>query len=296
MARDRVVKRLISSEALFHRFADLFRGFFLVSFACLSVIGFLGTGYFALKVVTADIPKVPDLVTPKTFSPPTVEEFRQFADRILDGTILWPTFSQPDIELKVQRGLSMKDSRAIESGAALLESLIAARGVQEDDFRREKAIRLITHTHHRLSSLSGAPDISFARLFFDHLMQASLAPAYFPNNQSIAGQKRERVNRFLVEYPLIHVEWFSKEVQDRIEGLVKSSDRYAAHQAELHLSVALADQSMQRDAILSLVCLVMFALSALLFLLIRIERNQTLQTQFMANRYVMYMPTPQSDP
>jgi hypothetical protein len=41
--------------------------------------------------------------------------------------------------------------------------------------------------------------------------------------------------------------------------------------------------------------LVMFSLSALLFLLIRIERNQTLQTQYMANRYVMYMPTPQAD-
>ena len=44
-----------------------------------------------------------------------------------------------------------------------------------------------------------------------------------------------------------------------------------------------------------IVSLVMFSLSALLFLLIRIERNQTLQTQYMANRYVMYMPTPQAD-
>jgi hypothetical protein len=66
--------------------------------------------------------------------------------------------------------------------------------------------------------------------------------------------------------------------------------------ADYQLALAISDQQMQRNAVLTLVSLVMFSLSALLFLLIRIERNQTLQTQYMANRYVMYMPTPKSDP
>ena len=77
--------------------------------------------------------------------------------------------------------------------------------------------------------------------------------------------------------------------------MAHGSDQQASAMADYQLALAVSDQRMQRNAILTLVSLVMFSLSALLFLLIRIERNQTLQTQYMANRYVMYMPTPQAD-
>ena len=112
----------------------------------------------------------------------------------------------------------------------------------------------------------------------------------------VAGQARERVDRFLIEYPLLHVQWFAEQVSDRALSMARGSDQQASAMADYQLALAISDQQMQRNAVLTLVCLVMFSLSALLFLLIRIERNQTLQTQYMANRYVMYMPTPQSDP
>lgn len=296
MARDRLIRNMVAPDALFHRFADLMRGIFLICFTGLALIGFAGTGYFAIQVMLSDVAHEPEFTKLKEFSPPTVEEFQQFADRILDGSILWPTFKAPEGFMDLGYDLTAKDSRAIESGAALLESLVVARGIKEDEERREKAIVLITQKHQRIASLSGAPNISFAHLFFDHLMQASIAPAYFPNRQSVIGQKREQVDRFLMQYPLIHTEWFGQEVQKRIEALVRGSDRRAADQAEFQLQASLINQRMQRNATLALVCLVMFSLSALLFLLIRIERNQTLQTQYMANRYVMYMPTPKSDP
>ena len=162
--------------------------------------------------------------------------------------------------------------------------------------RRERVARLIEHTHQRLNLQPGIPDISFATLFFDHVMEASLKPAFFPANAVVAGKARERVDRYLTEYPLLHVQWFAEQVSDRALLMARGSDQQASAMADYQLAIAVSDQQMQRNAILTLVCLVMFSLSALLFLLIRIERNQTLQTQYMANRYVMYMPTTQSDP
>ena len=59
MARDSVIQKLVSSEALFHRFADFFRGLFLVCFALLGALGLTGTAYFAAKVVLSDMPNAP---------------------------------------------------------------------------------------------------------------------------------------------------------------------------------------------------------------------------------------------
>ena len=126
--------------------------------------------------------------------------------------------------------------------------------------------------------------------------RACTSSAFFPTNASVAGQARERVDRYLTEYPLLHVQWFADQVSDRALTMARGSDQQESVMADYQLALAISDQQMQRNAVLTLVSLVMFSLSALLFLLIRIERNQTLQTQYMANRYVMYMPTPKSDP
>jgi hypothetical protein len=228
------------------------------------------------------------------FNAPEISEFESFSDRLLQGQILWPQVSIPvDV---ATTDLTDKERKAIQAGSALLESLVASRGVEKDEERRQRVARLIEHAHQRLSVQPGIPDISFATLFFDHVMQASLQPAFFPTNASVAGQARERVDRYLTEYPLIHVQWFADQVSDRALTMARGSDQQASAMADYQLALAISDQQMQRNAVLTLVSLVMFSLSALLFLLIRIERNQTLQTQYMANRYVMYMPTPKSDP
>lgn len=294
MARDSVIKKLISPDALFHRFADFFRGFFLVCFALLAILGLTGTAYFSALVVVSDAPTIPTHTANTGFNAPQITEFEQFSDRLLQGQILWPQVVIPVDLAKVD--LTDKERKAIQSGSALLESLLASRGVAKDEDRREKVARLIAHTHQRLSLQPGIPDLSFATLFFDHVMEASLKPAFFPTNAAVAGQARERVDRFLIEYPLLHVQWFAEQVSDRTLSMARGSDQQASAMADYQLALAISDQQMQRNAVLTLVCLVMFSLSALLFLLIRIERNQTLQTQYMANRYVMYMPTPQSDP
>jgi hypothetical protein len=294
MARDSVIKKLISPDALFHRFADFFRGFFLVCFALLAILGLTGTAYFSALVVVSDAPTIPTHTANTGFNAPQITEFEQFSDRLLQGQILWPQVVIPVDLAKVD--LTDKERKAIQSGSALLESFLASRGVAKDEDRREKVARLIAHTHQRLSLQPGIPDLSFATLFFDHVMEASLKPAFFPTNAAVAGQARERVDRFLIEYPLLHVQWFAEQVSDRALSMARGSDQQASAMADYQLALAISDQQMQRNAVLTLVCLVMFSLSALLFLLIRIERNQTLQTQYMANRYVMYMPTPQSDP
>ena len=293
MARDSVIKKLISPDALFHRFADFFRGFFLVCFALLAILGLTGTAYFSALVVVSDAPTFPANTANTGFNAPQIAEFEQFSDRLLQGQILWPQVVIPVNLTKVD--LTDKERKAIQSGSALLESLLASRGVAKDEDRREKVARLIEHTHQRLSLQPGIPDLSFATLFFDHVMEASLKPAFFPTNAAVAGQARERVDRFLIEYPLLHVQWFAEQVSNRALSMARGSDQQASAMADYQLALAISDQQMQRNAVLTLVCLVMFSLSALLFLLIRIERNQTLQTQYMANRYVMYMPTPQSD-
>ena len=294
MARDSVIKKLISPDALFHRFADFFRGFFLVCFALLATLGLTGTAYFSAQVVISDTPSVPIKTELSAFNAPDINDFELFSDRLLNGQILWPQVAVPVDG--VQADLTAKERKAVQAGSALLESLIAARGVEKNDDRRQRVARLIEHTHQRLSLQPGIPDISFATLFFDHVMEASLKPAFFPTNTAVAGQARERVDRFLLEYPLLHVQWFAEQVSERAISMARGSDQQASAMADYQLALAVSDQQMQRNAVLTLVCLVMFSLSALLFLLIRIERNQTLQTQYMANRYVMYMPTPQSDP
>ena len=294
MARDSVIKKLISPDALFHRFADFFRGFFLVCFALLATLGLTGTAYFSAQVVISDTPNAPAHQELTAFNAPQITEFEQFSDRLLQGQILWPQVAIPVDVAKAE--LTDKERKAIQAGSALLESLLASRGVAKDESRRERVARLIEYTHQRLSLQPGIPDISFATLLFDHIMEASLKPVFFPTNAAVAGQARERVDRFLTEYPLLHVQWFAEQVSDRALSMARGSDQQAAAMADYQLALAVSDQQMQRNAVLTLVCLVMFSLSALLFLLIRIERNQTLQTQYMANRYVMYMPTPQSDP
>jgi len=294
MARDSVIKKLISPDALFHRFADFFRGFFLVCFALLATLGLTGTAYFSARVVISDTPNAPAHQELTAFNAPQITEFEQFSDRLLQGQILWPQVAIPVDVAKAE--LTDKERKAIQAGSALLESLLASRGVAKDESRRERVARLIEYTHQRLSLQPGIPDISFATLLFDHIMEASLKPVFFPTNAAVAGQARERVDRFLTEYPLLHVQWFAEQVSDRALSMARGSDQQAAAMADYQLALAVSDQQMQRNAVLTLVCLVMFSLSALLFLLIRIERNQTLQTQYMANRYVMYMPTPQSDP
>ena len=294
MARDSEIRRLVSPEALFHSFADLFRGFFLVCFALLATLGLAGTAYFSAQVVISDTPSAPLQETASRFNAPEISEFESFSDRLLQGQILWPQVLIPvDV---ATTDLTDKERKAIQSGSALLESLVASRGVEKDDDRRQRVARLIEHAHQRLSVQPGIPDISFATLFFDHVMQASLQPAFFPTNASVAGQARERVDRYLTEYPLLHVQWFADQVSDRALTMARGSDQQESVMADYQLALAISDQQMQRNAVLTLVSLVMFSLSALLFLLIRIERNQTLQTQYMANRYVMYMPTPKSDP
>ena len=294
MARDSEIRRLVSPEALFHRFADLFRGFFLVCFSLLATLGLVGTAYFSAQVVISDTPNAPLQEIVSRFNAPEISEFESFSDRLLQGQILWPQVSIPvDV---ATTDLTDKERKAIQAGSALLESLVASRGVEKDEERRQRVARLIEHAHQRLSVQPGIPDISFATLFFDHVMQASLQPAFFPTNASVAGQARERVDRYLTEYPLIHVQWFADQVSDRALTMARGSDQQASAMADYQFALAISDQQMQRNAVLTLVSLVMFSLSALLFLLIRIERNQTLQTQYMANRYVMYMPTPKSDP
>ena len=284
----------ISPDALFHRFADFFRGFFLLCFSLLATLGLAGTGYFSFLVIASTTPTAPQPVASNIFRTPLVSEFKQFSDRLLQGQILWPQVTTP-VDA-VQAELTDKERKAVQAGSALLESLLASRGVVKDENRRAQVARLIEHTHHRLSLQPGVPDISFATLFFDHIMEASLKPVFFPTNSAVAGQARERVDRYLSEYPLLHVQWFAEQVSDRSLSMARGSDQQASAMADYQLALAVSDQQMQRNAVLTLVCLVMFSLSALLFLLIRIERNQTLQTQYMANRYVMYMPTPRSDP
>ncbi|HBX25795.1 MAG TPA: hypothetical protein DEF72_00040 [Gammaproteobacteria bacterium] len=293
MARDSVIQKLVSSEAFFHRFADFFRGLFLFCFAFLGVLGLTGTAYFAAQVVLSDMPHVPAQSNGVQFSVPNISEFETFSDRLLQGQILWPQVAIPIGAARAE--LTEKERKAVQAGSALLESLLASRGVEKDEERRQRVVRLIEYTHQRLNLQPGIPDLSFAILLFDHIMEASLKPAFFPAKASVAGQARERIDRYLVEYPLLHVQWFAEQVSDRALTMARGSDQQASAMADYQLALAVSDQRMQRNAILTLVSLVMFSLSALLFLLIRIERNQTLQTQYMANRYVMYMPTPQAD-
>ena len=263
-------------------------------FALLATLGLAGTAYFSAQVVISDTPNAPLQEIVSRFNAPKISEFKSFSDRLLQGQILWPQVSIPvDV---ATTNLTDKERKAIQAGSALLESLVASRGVEKDEERRQRVARLIEHAHQRLSVQPGNPDISFATLFFDHVMQASLQPAFFPTNASVAGQARERVDRYLTEYPLLHVQWFADQVSDRALTMARGSDQQESVMADYQLALAISDQQMQRNAVLTLVSLVMFSLSALLFLLIRIERNQTLQTQYMANRYVMYMPTPKSDP
>lgn len=299
MPRDNVIKKLISPEALFHRFADVFRGVFLICFSILALAGLGGTGYFAYQVVAVDQPAAP--TQPNVigqFETPSVQEFGQFAERLLQGSVLWPQVMVPEAEVTsvIAADLTDKETRAIQAGAALLESLIAARGVEKSEQRRQQVSQLIAHTHQRLRMQPDLPNLSFATLFFDHVMEASMQPVFFPTQAQVAGQARERVDRFLTDYPLLHVNWFADQVVDRAYAMARGSDQREKALMDYQLSVALSDQRMQRNAVLTLVSLVIFALSALLFLLVRIERNQTLQTQYMANRYVMYMPTSESDP
>ncbi|MDB9862858.1 hypothetical protein OAC78_05740 [Litorivicinus sp.] len=287
----------MSSDAVFHRFADFFRGFFLVCFSLIALLGFVGTGYFSYQVVAVDVPSSPNVDDVIGFQNPTVGEFELFAGRLLEGTVLWPQVRTLDSDLSVDVGTDLTDTenKAIQGSSALLESLIASRGAEKDEQRREQVSQLIRHTHQRIQMQPGSPEISFATLFFDHLMEASMQPSFFPTQASVAGQTRQRVNRFLAEYPLLHVTWFAQQVLERASLMARGSDRQESALADYRFSAALADQRMQRNAVLTLVSLVIFALSALLFLLIRIERNQTLQTQYMANRYVMYMPTPNTN-
>jgi|GEM_PF-405799 len=299
MPRDNVIKKLISPEALFHRFADVFRAVFLVCFSILALVGLGGTGYFAYQVVAVDSPDGP---TPQVvigqFEAPSVQEFGQFAERLLQGSILWPQVMVPEAAVSsvVAQDLTDKETKAIQAGAALLETLIAARGVEKNEQRRQQVSQLIAHTHKRLRMQPDLPDLSFATLFFDHMMEASMQPVFFPTQTQVAGQARERIDRFLTDYPLLHVNWFADQVVDRAYAMARGSDQREKALVDYQLSMAIADQRMQRNAVLTLVSLIIFALSALLFLLVRIERNQTLQTQYMANRYVMYMPTAESDP
>ena len=184
MARDSVIKKLISPDALFHRFADFFRGFFLICFALLAILGLTGTAYFSALVVVSDAPTIPAHTANTGFNAPQITEFEQFSDRLLQGQILWPQVVIPVDLAKVD--LTDKERKAIQSGSALLESLLASRGVAKDEDRREKVARLIEHTHQRLSLQPGISDLSFATLFFDHVMEASLKPAFFPTNAAVA--------------------------------------------------------------------------------------------------------------
>ena len=100
MPRDNVIRKLISPEALFHRFADVFRGVFLICFSILALAGLGGTGYFAYQVVAVDQPAAP--TQPNVigqFETPSVQEFGQFAERLLQGSVLWPQVMVPEAEV-----------------------------------------------------------------------------------------------------------------------------------------------------------------------------------------------------
>jgi hypothetical protein len=75
---------------MFHRFADVFRGFFLVCFAALSCAGFAGTVYFAYAVIAVEDPNAPDFARVSTFSTPTVDDFGLFAERLLEAMCYGP--------------------------------------------------------------------------------------------------------------------------------------------------------------------------------------------------------------
>ena len=84
-------------------------------------------------------------------------------------------------------------------------------------------------------------------------MEASLKPAFFPANAVVVGKARERVDRYLTEYPLLHVQWFAEQVSDRALLMARGSDQQASAMADYQLAIAVSDQQMQRNAILTLV-------------------------------------------
>ena len=91
MARDFVIKELISPDLLFHRFADFFRGFFLVCFALLAILGINGYGILlCLGGSSLTLRPFPAHTANTGFNAPQITEFEQFSDRLLRGQILWP--------------------------------------------------------------------------------------------------------------------------------------------------------------------------------------------------------------
>ena len=194
MARDSLIKNLISPDALFHRFADFFRGFFACLFFAIGDSRSRGDRVLLILVVASTAPAAPKPIASAILSTPPVSEFEQFSDRLLRGQILWPQIAVPVDVAKAD--LTDKERKAVQAGSALLESLLASRGAVKDEMRRERVARLIEHTHQRLNLQPGIPDISFATLFFDHVMEASLKPAFFPANLTVAGKARERVDRY----------------------------------------------------------------------------------------------------
>ncbi len=129
-----------------------------------------------------------------------ITEFEQFSDRLLQGQILWPQVAIP-VDAVAKADLTDKERKAIQAGSALLESLLASRGVAKDENRRARVARLIEYTHQRLSLQPGIPDISFATLFFDHIMEASLKPVFFPTK---APSLDRRVSALIVISLSIH--------------------------------------------------------------------------------------------
>ena len=117
MARDSVIQKLVSSEALFHRFADFFRGLFLICFALLGALGLTGTAYFAAQVVLSDMPNAPAQTAVTRFSGPNVSEFETFSDRLLKGEILWPQAAIPIGAARAE--LTEKERKAIRQSEAL---------------------------------------------------------------------------------------------------------------------------------------------------------------------------------
>ena len=116
-----------------------------VCFALLGALGLTGTAYFAAQVVLSDMPNAPAQTAVTRFSGPNVSEFETFSDRLLKGEILWP---QAVIPIGAARAeLTEKERKAIQAGSALLESLLASRGVEKDEERRQRVVRLIEHTH-----------------------------------------------------------------------------------------------------------------------------------------------------
>ena len=79
---------------------------------------------------------------------PKVSSLR-LSDRLLQGQILWPQVAIPVGAARAE--LTEKERKAIQAGSALMESLLASRGVEKDDERRQRVARLIEHTHQRLS-------------------------------------------------------------------------------------------------------------------------------------------------